>query len=295
MFKYQYKIFPNLLRLTFGLVILFGGLLWSVHKEHNIFCANVGGMFLLITLSNYGVYWISQRKRLDPSVREITAIFSHELKTPLTSIDLMVHNLLNYDYFLSRKTRENIAIIGRENMRLTRFVDSLVSLALIEEGRYSFFFEYTYVNDVVHASIAAMNKKYEKKDIALNFELADNTARIRADKKMLQFALSNLLDNSYQYTRNGKPITLHSYESGGNILIVIADRGVGISGDDSRKVFDKYYRVDQSLQSQAQGCGIGLTLASYIITKHGGRIMLDSRIGQGSVFTVVLPILYEKK
>lgn len=278
--------------MAFGVAILIAWGIWLAHKNYSVVCDNFGLVILPIILLGFGLFFIvaQQKSRSNPLVSEAMAAFSHELKTPLTSISLNVHYLLNYDNFMSQQTRERITLIGRENRRLTYVLESLLSFTLVEQGRYHFYFEHSDVNKIVCASLDLLADKYAQNDIVIEVELFDNAIWVAADNEMLKLAIFNILDNARQYTPDLKSITVRSYASDGNAIISIIDQGIGLKQSDTYRVFEKYYRVDNSLQSQTRGCGIGLTFSASIVNRHGGEILVHSSLGHGSVFTISLPL-----
>lgn len=264
---------------------------WRVRGGGSVFGAVycwLSALLLIVTAAHHGIRISKSQK--DSGINDITAMVSHELKTPLTSMGVIMHNILERKAELSPAAHTLVLNLASEKERLTFFVDRFLAFALLDQGRYLFYFEQTIIGDILDSSIKWAVEKHSSKSIAFDCQLREDDLPIQADKKMLQYALFNLLDNAYVYTNGNTPISLKCFRQENHVVICITDSGIGLSEAEQKMVFEKFYRVDKRLQSETHGCGIGLTFAQHVVAKHKGSINLDSRLGEGSKFTVVLPL-----
>jgi signal transduction histidine kinase len=120
-------------------------------------------------------------------------------------------------------------------------------------------------------------------------DLPADLPRIRADRDALVTVLLNLLDNAWKYSGDGKAVAIRAFAADGSVSIEVSDNGVGMSRRAMRRIFDRFYQVDQTLSRKAGGCGLGLSIVKFILDAHGGSIDVKSQVRQGSTFTIRLP------
>jgi signal transduction histidine kinase len=215
---------------------------------------------------------------------DLVAAVSHELKTPLASMRVLLDALLDDDSPDPRKTREYLQLISGENQRLTRLIENFLTFARIERNRQRFEFIPTDPGRVVQSAALAMR---ERAPIETESEAA--LPPVHADEDALVTALLNLLDNAYKYTPAEKRISLRAYRDGASVVFAVEDNGIGIAPREQKRIFRKFYQVDRRLARETGGCGLGLSIVDEIVRAHGGSVRLQSRPGQGSTFFVSLP------
>jgi signal transduction histidine kinase len=221
---------------------------------------------------------------------DLAATVSHELKTPLSSMRLLVDTLLESDAPDPVRTREYLEMIARENLRLSRLIDNFLTFSRMERDRHKFEFAETAPAEIVRSVEAAVSERFRTGDCRLSVESAEGLPALRADRDALVTVLLNLLDNAYKFTGESKRIALRaSGDGGGRIQFSVEDNGIGIAPREQKKIFRRFYQVDRRLSRAAGGCGLGLSIVDFIVRAHGGEVGVRSRPGEGSTFTVSLP------
>lgn len=219
---------------------------------------------------------------------ELVANVSHELKTPLALIRLFGETLL-----LGRgdpQSREKYCrIITRESERLTHLISSVLSFASIEAGKKTYDLAPVDLVRVASETYESYRFHLEAEGFTHRFEAPEGEASALADANAVAEALINLLENAVKYSKEQKDITLRVSAGPNEVLISVADRGVGISPEDQKKVFEDYYRTREARALGTRGSGLGLSLVSHIMKAHRGRVELRSVPGEGSELTLVFP------
>ena len=220
---------------------------------------------------------------------DLVATVSHELKTPLSSIRLLVDTLLDNQSPNLKQTREYLQLIAKENMRLSRLIDNFLAFSRMERNKHAFQFSETSPAEIIKGAVDAMQERFDQSGCHLYVDVDDNLPNVTADPDALVTVVINLLDNAYKYTGDKKHIVLRAYAENGNLCIAVTDNGVGLSRTAAKKVFERFYQADRRLSRNAGGCGLGLSIVKFIVAAHGGSVEVDSRPGQGSTFKIILP------
>jgi signal transduction histidine kinase len=231
---------------------------------------------------------VTRFQLLDEIKSNLVATVSHELKTPLTSVRLAIHLLLEETVGSLSPKQIELLIDARENAELLLArVDNLLDLTKLERGREQFDLRPESPADLLHGAADAIRPKAEDKGVEVVVEIPTDLPAVLADATRLGHALGNLLENAVTYTDRGGRITLSAAPGDPGVAIKIADTGIGIPPDHLPHVFDRFFRVPG--RSRGSGSGLGLAIAREIITAHGGTIRCESRPGAGTVFEVTLP------
>jgi signal transduction histidine kinase len=230
-----------------------------------------------------------RQARLARLKTDLVAAVSHELKTPLASMRLLVDGLLEDGADDPVRTREYLELISGENLRLSRLIENFLTFSRIERRRQQFEFSPTSIPPVVETALQSMGGRLHTAGCRFDLEIAPSLPRIRADEDALVMVLVNLLDNACKYTPAEKHIRLRVAADAGCVTFSVADNGIGIAPRGRRRIFQKFYQVDRRLAREAGGCGLGLSIVESIVRAHGGAIDVQSRPGAGSTFTVSLP------
>ncbi len=220
---------------------------------------------------------------------DLLANVSHELKTPLASTRLLLDTLLERPALEPLQVREYLELISQENSRLARLVENFLSFSRFERGKQSFERRQISADSVVRAATAAMGERFSAPGCELEVEAAPGLPPIDADPDAMVTVILNLLDNAYKYSSGDKRIALSAFATDGEVCFAVRDNGIGLSGRERKKVFERFYQAEQDLARTASGCGLGLSIVSFIIRAHGGRVDVTSRPRAGSTFTVRLP------
>lgn len=213
----------------------------------------------------------------------------HELRTPLTSIIGYSKMLLMMDNVPAAVQRQFLETIHREASRLGDMVNNYLDLARLESGRAQLRREDVNLNEVAREAVELMRPQAAERDIALTLELSEPALMARVDKARLHQVLVNLLSNAIKYNHPRGRVHLAIVPAGGQVSIRVEDTGEGIPPDTLPHIFDKFFRGEEK-KGQAKGTGLGLSIAKQIVEMHGGSIEVQSVPGEGSTFTVILPV-----
>jgi signal transduction histidine kinase len=231
---------------------------------------------------------ITRSLRLAGMKADLVTTVSHELKTPLASMQLLVDTLLDDAELDPVKTREYLEMMARENARLSQLIGNFLAFSRMERNKYAFDFTAVRADDVVRAAVSAAGERFTEPGCRLTVDVQPNLPEIRADESALVTALVNLLDNAYKYTPGEKRIELRAHAQQFGVSFEVRDNGIGIAPREMKKIFRKFYQADRRLARVGGGCGLGLPIVRYLVEAHGGRVGVTSEIGKGSTFTVAL-------
>lgn len=217
---------------------------------------------------------------------DFIATVSHELKTPLASMRVLVDTLLEGNYRDQKQVTEYLQMTAQENERLSRLIDNFLSFSRMERNKQAF--EFTKTNPAAIAKAAAEAVKTKFANERCNFKLIINEdlPYIKADRDAIVTVLVNLLDNAYKYSYDDKEIELRVESENNEVCFYVSDNGIGMSNRATKKIFNRFYQIDRSLARRAEGCGLGLSIAKFIVDAHKGSISVDSKPGEGTKFAV---------
>jgi two-component system, OmpR family, phosphate regulon sensor histidine kinase PhoR len=232
---------------------------------------------------------IGDQKALQKRNAEFVSSVSHEMKTPLAGIKAYVELLVDGDAEDEETREEFLSVINGQADRLQRLVDNLLNLARIEAGVIGVSKQQRSLNEVLEEAFHVVQPSAEAKNIQLISDLSPLYLGVLADRDTMLQAAINLLSNAIKYTRSGGKVTLRSRLADEQVRFEVQDTGVGLSEEDARRVFEKFYRVKKD-KDMAAGTGLGLPLAKHIVEDvHGGKLTVESVPDQGSTFIVTLP------
>jgi len=243
----------------------------------------------VIVLAALGLRLVRRQVALTQLRNDLVANVTHELKTPLSSMRLLVDTLLNSETIDQQTAREYLQLIAQENLRLSRLIDNFLTFSRMERNKYAFGFKEVPAGDIVQAAVAAVRERFNVPGCHFTTEAADDLPPVLADADAMVTAVVNLLDNAYKYSGDEKEITLRAGAENGSVLFSVKDNGIGLSPRDSRRVFKRFYQVDQRLSRSGGGCGLGLSIVKFIVSAHHGVVRVESQPGRGSTFTISLP------
>lgn len=232
---------------------------------------------------------IGQIKQIQKRNAEFVSAVSHEMKAPLSGIKAYVELLADGEAEDDATREEFLGVISTQADRLQRLVENLLNLARMEAGVVDVHKEPRSLNELMEDALNVIQPSAEAKKIEVTRDLSPLYLPVFADRDMILQAVINLLSNAVKYTPNGGKVTLRTRLEDSHALFEVEDTGVGLSPEDSQKVFEKFYRVKKDSQ-MAQGTGLGLPLAKHIVEDvHGGSLVVLSQLGKGSTFRAVLP------
>jgi two-component system phosphate regulon sensor histidine kinase PhoR len=232
---------------------------------------------------------ITELRRLERVRRDFVANVSHEFKTPLTAIQGFAETLLSGA--LDDKANRNrfVEIIREHARRLARLTDDLLKLSRIEAGRLELEIRPIRVETLVNSCVETARLHAKTRGLEIHMDLQENAPAVRGDGAQLGEVLQNLLDNALQYTPSGGQIEVKARANGHDVIFTVSDTGIGIPESDLERIFERFYRVDAARSREAGGTGLGLAIARHIVEAHGGRIWVESAVGQGSRFHFIIP------
>ncbi len=231
---------------------------------------------------------ITERRRLERARRDFVANISHEFKTPLTAIQGFAETLLGGVAEPENQTRF-LEIIRSNAARLGRLTDDLLRLSQIEAGQMPLEMHSVNVCDAIGPCVETVRGHAETKNLTLQVECGAHLPPVRGDINALHEILQNLLDNAVRYTPAEGHIVVRAEARGAEVVLSVADTGIGIPKASQERIFERFYRVDAARSREVGGTGLGLSIAKHLVEAHGGRIEVDSEVGRGSTFTVFFP------
>ena len=233
---------------------------------------------------------VTELRRLERVRQDFVANVSHEFKTPLTAIQGFAETLLAGALDDPENNRRFLEIIRNHAMRLARLTNDLLKLARIEAGKMELEFSSVGLLELIEACTETTLLKANRKEITLEITVPPQLPAVRGDAALLRDVLQNLLDNAIQYTPPRGHISVAASAGPREAVITVADTGIGIPLSDSERIFERFYRVDAARSREAGGTGLGLSIAKHIVEAHGGKLWVESTVGQGSKFSFSLPL-----
>jgi len=214
---------------------------------------------------------------------------SHELRTPLSLIRLYAETLEMGRLKAPEKFQEYYQIIRKESERLTALINNILDFSRIEAGRKEYDFRETDLRELVANTLESYRYQIEQHGFTLE-EKIDAVPPMRVDREAVARSLVNLVNNALKYSQDQKYIGVNLYRENGAVKLEVIDHGIGIPNREQEKIFEKFYRVGDPLVHNTKGSGLGLSLVRHIAQAHGGKVSVDSAPGQGSKFTITLPV-----
>jgi signal transduction histidine kinase len=215
---------------------------------------------------------------------------SHELRTPLSLIRLYAETLEMGRLKTPEKYQEYYGIIRKESERLTGLINNILDFSRIEAGRKEYDFRETDVRELVHNTLESYRYQIEQNGFVFEEKISENVPPLRVDREAIARSLLNLVNNALKYSQDRKFIAVNLFRANGNVKLEVVDHGIGIPAQEQPKIFEKFYRVGDPLVHNTKGSGLGLSLVRHIAQAHGGEVSVDSTPGQGSTFTISLPV-----
>ena len=266
-------------------------------KEKGFLLQSLGGvvaMSAIFLVALVIVFWITfttiiRQKKLALVKTDFINNMTHELKTPISTISLACE-VLNDETVIKTKDRIThfVNVISEENKRLGTLVESVLKTAVQDKGGIDLKFEEFHLNAAVEAAAEKMMVHIQQKSGFLGKHLQAKNDLILADRFHITNVVTNLIDNAIKYSEE-VDISINTFNIGDGVLIEVKDQGIGISKENLQKIFDKLYRVPTGNVHNVKGFGLGLSYVKAIVEKHKGTVKVNSKIGEGSVFSVYLP------
>ena len=232
---------------------------------------------------------ITELKQLDQIRRDFVANVSHELRTPLSILRGYIEVLFDEPQTSREELTRILSIMERHSKRLQRLVDDLLSLAQLESSHAELEISVVRMDELFNNLIRDWKEKLNGKNLKVIVDLPSETSVLRADGTRLEEALHNLLDNAVKFSPDNGQIRLRGTRCGSNMVLSVADNGIGISKEHLSRIFERFYRADKARSRELGGTGLGLAIVKHIAQLHGGRVEAESEPGRGTTIRIVLP------
>jgi len=232
---------------------------------------------------------IDNLKEMDKIRTDFVANVSHELKTPLTSVQGFIETLEDGAIDDKENAKKFLAIIRKHTERINNTINDLLTLAEIERSEGKIEETKFDMRCLLDELVSEFNNVLTVKKQTMNVDYNGNDFNIRADKDKLAQVLINLIDNAVKYTDIGGHIKASIFEVDTNLVVTIEDNGIGISKEHLTRVFERFYRVDKARSREAGGTGLGLAIVKHIIKLQKGDIEINSEVGKGTKVTMIFP------
>ena len=264
----------------------------------NSFLHSAGATVLVLLCVLFGIALTiratDREARLAEAKSNFVANVSHELKTPLSLLSLFSEILELGRVKNEEKKSEYYAIIRHESLRLNNIIDNILDFSKIEAGRKTYDFADGDMAEVIEKVLSSYRYQIINSGFDVQTNIAPDLPPVLMDHDAMAQAISNLLDNAIKYSREVKKLSITTERRGSDLSVEIADQGIGIPRAEQAKVFEKFYRVGNGLVHDVKGSGLGLSLVKHIIEAHKGTISVESDLGKGTRFTILLPLAHKR-
>lgn len=234
-------------------------------------------------------YMAEELDKLEEMRKGFIADVSHELRTPLTLIKGYVKGIMDVELSEERR-REYLDIISKETDRLSELINNLLDLSKMESGKNLFQKEKFNINELIRRIIINYSNKLEEKNINVKTDFQEESMYVNADKDSISRVISNLVDNSIKFMDDGDSLFIVTEIKNSKALISIIDTGIGISENDLKNIWQRFYKGDKSRSKKIKGTGLGLSIVKEIIKGHNEEIWVESKIGEGTKFSFTLEL-----
>lgn len=289
---YSTQLFPNdiipennFLKVWFPQKSMF---LFSL-SDFNLFSSFIFILMVMVCFA-YTLMTLIKQKKLSDMKSDFINNMTHELKTPIATISVAADALRDTAPVANEaQVKYYTGIIRQENERMNAQVERVLQLARLDKKEMQLNKESVNIHDLIHNAAAIFRMQVEKSNGTLKEELTAEHPVIQADPLHLSNVIHNLLDNARKYSLQNPEIKIKTWNEGEGIVISVSDKGIGMSKETVKKIFDKFYRASRGNIHDVKGFGIGLSYVKEIVELHGGRIMVESQPDAGSTFIVFLP------
>jgi two-component system phosphate regulon sensor histidine kinase PhoR len=235
-----------------------------------------------------GVFFdVTRLERLELVRQEFLSNVSHELRTPLTSIMALAETLEAGAINDQEHNRRFLSIIQKNAARMHRLIDDILELSAIEAGNVKVQPQSVELHSLIEDVVGSLSAAAEARGISIR-NLVELKARVFADPHRMVQMLTNLIDNAIKFNRDGGTVSI-KYDSNSGGRISVEDTGEGIPAHHLDRLFERFYRVDRARSRELGGTGLGLAIVKHLAKAHGGEVTVESRFGEGTVFTIELP------
>lgn len=232
-----------------------------------------------------------KQKKLSVIKNDFISNMTHEFKTPISTISLASEMLGDENISQTAEKRQRyLKMIRDENKRLSVLVESILQTSILDKGEFKLKLSEVDVHEIINTAINNTHLLISQRRGVVHTSLKAQKFKLQADRVHLTNIIFNLIDNAIKYSLEEPDITISTYNTAEGIMIQVKDKGIGISKENQRKIFDKFYRVPTGNVHNVKGFGLGLSYVLAVVLKHKGTISVNSEVGKGSTFNVHLPI-----
>src|SRR5688572_29200015 len=254
-----------------------------------------GGAFVvLLGAVGLSVGAVARQMRLSQMKSDFVSNVSHELRTPLSSIRVFGEYMRLGRVEKPEKVRQYGEYIEAESRRLTQLINNILDFSKIESAEKKYHYCRTDVVELVEQTVRGFEMPLREQGLSIAFH-GSPVPLLQLDKDAIAQVLVNLLDNAVKYSNGRKDIDVCVEAVGSEVRIAVRDHGIGIPAAEQKKIYEKFYRVGSTLVHDVKGSGLGLSIVMHVVKAHGGRVELVSTPGEGSTFTIVLPLALSEK
>ena len=222
---------------------------------------------------------------------DFVANASHELRTPLATLIGYTETLREQSDEIDPSTRERfLSVVHDEARRMQRVVEDLISLSRIEAEKFSAPTDAVPLAPLIAQALGEFRRTADERRSELLSDIADDLPEVAGDRSQILHLLDNLLSNALRYGEPGTPVTVTARREGPMVRLSVSDEGEGIAAEHIARVTERFYRVDTSRSRSLGGTGLGLSIVKHIVERHRGRLSIDSEVGRGTIFHVLLPV-----
>jgi PAS domain S-box-containing protein len=233
---------------------------------------------------------ITAEAELDRMKSEFISMVAHELRTPMTSItgyvDLLMLGMLGP---ITDQQSEFLQVVKQNAQRLLTLATDLLDISKMESEGLTLNLQSVSVADVVAEAVVAMEKQIEAKEQVLVVDVPRDLPEVTADRDRMIQVVTNLLSNAHKYSPRDSEIEVCALRTDGHLELSVKDSGIGISVEDQKRLFTRFFRADNAIMTEEDGTGLGLAICLEIVERHGGEIQVDSELGKGTTFRILLP------
>jgi signal transduction histidine kinase len=230
------------------------------------------------------------QRRLALMKNDFISNITHELKTPIATVNVAIEALRNFDALESpARTKEYLDISAAELQRLSMLVDKVLKLSMFENKDIELQKEPVDLKQLVDEVIYSMRLQFEKQKANISFKTFGPDFTITADRMHITSVIYNLFDNALKYCKSNPIIQVEMASISNEVHLSVSDNGIGISSEYADKIFDKFFRVPSGDHHNIKGYGLGLSYVAEVVRKHNGTIQLETELGKGSRFMIKLP------
>jgi two-component system, OmpR family, phosphate regulon sensor histidine kinase PhoR len=249
-------------------------------------------LFILIIVScfSYAIYIIFQQKKLSEIKNDFINNMTHELKTPIATVGLAVEALHEKEMRSNEPTLlRYLGMIREENIRLSNQVEKVLQSALLDKDTFTIKRDQLNLHQLITDTKDKLLMTIEHRKGVIGLDLVATNDLIFGDAHHLTNVLHNLIDNAIKYSEDAPKLMISTENTPSGIVVKIADKGIGMSKDTVKRIFDKFYRVPTGNRHDVKGFGLGLSYVKAVIDRHNGNVEVESILGKGSIFKIYLP------